>query len=100
MLNSMDVTKLVNDLYKRPTVSVKSKKGYKKLQLTSGLAVTISPDLQSDLRSRGMIVALNGSLFPARDKQERLADEALTVWDRIETSDTAKMLRFGIKGQR
>jgi hypothetical protein len=94
----MDKQQIVGDLLAKPTAEPRQRKGYKKLVIMSGLSVVISPELQANLRARNMIVAMNGRLFSANGKQERLVDEARLLWQRIETLPSANYLRFTMKG--
>ncbi len=97
---TIDMQKLVSELLAKPAINPRRRKGYKKLTIASGFAVVVSPELASDLRARNMIVAMNGRLFSANGKQERLIEEARLVWSRVETIDSADYLRFTVKGAR
>lgn len=97
---TIDMQKLVSELIAKPTIRPRNRKGYKKLTIASGFAVVVSPSLAADLRARNMIVAMNGRLFSANGKQERLIEEARLVWSRVETLDSAEFLRFALKGER
>lgn len=96
-MNTDQALELRDTLSRKPAKENQRLRSYKKLSLASGLSISISPRLQSDLRRRHMIVALNGNLFPAYGKTEALAEEAKARWTRIATRDPHALLRFDME---
>lgn len=99
-MNGDELHEALMGLWSRPAIVPRMKGSFRKLQIGSGFACTISSALETDLRSRNMIVALNGKLFAARDKSDLLVKEAQTTWQRVEANASAKMLRFDVEGAR
>jgi hypothetical protein len=87
-----DMNTLITELTSRPVRKSRAT-SFRKLNVSTGLAVMVSSDAASDLSRRYLVETLNGKLFPARGKTAQVEAE-LRKMERIETSATAKFLRF------